>query len=133
MKEISKKTIYLDNFDVNVKCYFSLAEIQQIVNAVVKFNTWAERQENVVMLTLFHATDIGEEKLNKLNSEVVIESGLFEAVKNCIVNFDEIEKALTYTESFGRNMKIVLDQTAPQINDLLDLVVKKYGKAITKE
>lgn len=130
---VEKKTAYLNEYDVTVNKFLLPAQVQQIANAVVKFDTWAERENNIIMLVMFHATDVDEKELEEIGVNKLIESGLFEKVKYAIDNFYEIDEAIEYTESFARNMKLVLDKSAPQINDLLDLVVKRYVKTTTKK
>lgn len=130
---VEKKTVYLNEYGVTVNKFLLPAQIQQIANAVIKFNTWSERENNIIMLVMFHATDVDEKELEEIGVNKLIESGLFEKVKYAIDNFYEIDEAIIYTESFARNMKLVLDKSAPQINDLLDLVVKRYGKTTTKK
>lgn len=133
MNEISKKIVHLDEYDVNVSCFLTVGQIQAIVNGAVTFDKWAEREQCIIMMTMYYATDIGQDKLEEIGVEAIVESGLFYAVKKAIVNFDDIEKALEYTESFSRNMAIVLQRSAPQLEGILDKVMKLYGKNAVKK
>ena len=133
MNEMTKRTVYLEEYDIIVNCYLLPAQIQQIANAVANFKTWAEREQNIVMLTLFHATNIEKEQLEHMGVNAFIESGLFEVVKNSIVNFYELKEAIEYEESFSKNVSLVLEKAGPQINELLEMVSKRYGKSSTKK
>lgn len=124
---VSKKTVYLEEYDVEVKCYLNIAEIQQIVNSTLKFDTWSGRKQNIIMLVMYHATNVGANKLEEIGVQKIIESGLFDAVKNNIKNYNEIQEGIEYTESFTRNMGLVLTKSGPQIVELLKLVGNRYG------
>ena len=130
---VKKETQYLEEYDVTVNSYLLPAQIQQIANAVAKYDTWAEREQNIIMLTMYHATDVDEKELEEAGVNAIVESGLFDVVTYHIKNFYAVQEAIDYNESIGRNMRLVLKHSGPQINSLLDLVVKHYGKATSKE
>lgn len=108
---------YLEEFDVHVNKRLSYAEIQSIVNATEALmktetttkrgemrlcNSWAERQENIDMLVLLFATDIGKEKLQEISHLQLLHSGLIDAVKNNIENYWQLEVAFNYTNSWDK-------------------------------
>ena len=59
-----KETTYLEKYGVTVNRYLTYAQIQQIAEATMKFHTWAERQQNIDMLILIHATDMTVEEMS---------------------------------------------------------------------
>ena len=110
MKNIEKemKKIYLEEYDVYVNEYLTYAQIQQIVNSTLalmntfddngkKHNSWAERQENIDMLVLYHTTDLTEKELS-VSHNILLHSGLIEAVRNSIKNYMWIEDAFKFQE-----------------------------------
>lgn len=111
MKEIkSFEPVLLEEYGIHVNRYLTYAQIQQIVNAVIKFDTWAEREQNIDMLVLYHATDIGAEKLEEIGIDTLLCSGVLDKVKNCVENLWDIEYAIKYTESTQRALaQIVKD------------------------
>ena len=118
MKEIkSEDKIYLDKYDVNVNPYLTLYQIQQIVNAVTKFDTYAEREENKNILMLYHATDMTKKDIESMTYELMQQSGLIEDVAAAIKNYNEIDKAIQWTESIGRS----LNQIAGEIHKMMHL------------
>lgn len=123
MKEIKNYTpIYLEKYDIHVNRYLTYAQIQQIVNAVIKFDTWAERQQNIDMLILYHATDIGAEKLEKIGIDNLLCSGVVINVKDCIQNYYDILDAIEYTESTQRALAQIvhkLPEYSKQIEDMI--------------
>lgn len=106
MKELQniEKKVYLEEFDVNVNCYLTLAQIQQIVNAMNRFQSWSEREQNKNILILYHTTDIGKEKIEEYDYDTFQNSGLLDAVLSKIENLNKLDEAITYTESIHRTM-----------------------------
>lgn len=106
MKElIADKKVYLEGYDVSVSTYLTYAQIQQIANATVQLDTWAERQQNIDMLVLLHATDIETETLMNTDADIFLTSGLVRKVKGIIRNYNDIYEAIKYTESTQNTIK----------------------------
>lgn len=121
---------YLSEYDVRVKPYLTYAQIQQIVKATQKLDTWAERQQNIDMLVLYHATDIGKENIEGTGHDVFLGSGLIDAVMAEIKNVGEIYVALEYTESIQRFLT-ALSRELPKYLETAKMV-KKNGKSSKK-
>lgn len=129
MKEIVKhEPVYLEAFDIHVNQYLTYAQIQQIVDAVKVFDVYAERMQNIDMLVLFHATDMGRENIEKYDHDTLLCSGLIDAVKSKILNFYLIQEGINYTESTQRAMAQIMKQLPETIKPLQE-VMKKYGNA----
>ena len=121
MKELkATEQVYLEDYDVHVNRYLTLAQIQQIVNAIKVFDTWAEREQNKNVLVLYHATDIGKEALEASDYNLLQSSGLIDNVLDCIVNFYDIDKALDWTESTQRALAQIIKDGLPQIRKILE-------------
>lgn len=132
MKEInSMPSIYLEEFDIDVNSYLTYAQIQQIVNAVIKFDTWAERQQNIDLLVLYHATNIGKENIEKLGHETLLKSGLIDNVFEKIINIDKVYGAIEYTESTKRALSQILKEM-PKLLDSFKKIDKKNGTSSKK-
>ena len=136
MKEIKgNQTVYLEDYDITVNKYLTYAQIQQIANAVVAASandaddTWASRETNIDMLMLYHATDIGKEKLEEIGHDVLLTSGLIEAVRYRIENLYNVDEAIDYIENNQRAINKML-KSLPKILEetkgLQDLM-KKHG------
>ena len=136
MKEIKgNQTVYLEDYDITVNKYLTYAQIQQIANAVVAASvndsddTWANRETNIDMLMLYHATDIGKEKLEEIGHDVLLTSGLIDAVKYRIENIYSVNDAIDYIENNQRTINKLL-KSLPKILEetkgLQDLM-KKHG------
>lgn len=116
-----KETTYLEKYGVTVNRYLTYAQIQQIVEATMKFHTWAERQQNIDMLVLVHATDMTVEEIEKHTHDELLQCGLIDKVTNNIENMWDIGYALDYHESTQR----ALAQILGEINKFMDTPVGK--------
>lgn len=132
MKEIvNMGNIYLAEFDVEVAPYLSYAQIQNIVNAVCKFDVWAERQQNIDILILHYATNLTKEEIEQHNHDYFLQSGLIDNVKNNIKNLQQIYQAIDYTQSTQR----ALNQIVKELPKLMEPLkkVKDSGNKSSKK
>ena len=136
MKEIKgNQTVYLEDYDITVNKYLTYAQIQQIANAVVASSvndsddTWANRETNIDMLMLYHATDIGKEKLEEIGHDVLLTSGLIEAVRYRIENLYNVDEAIDYIENNQRAINKMLKSLPKILEDSKGLqgLMKKHG------
>lgn len=136
MKEIKgNQTVYLEDYDITVNKYLTYAQIQQIANAVVAASindsddTWANRQTNIDMLMLYHATDIGKEKLEEIGHNDLLTSGLIEAVRYRIENLYNIDAAIDYIEDNQRAINKLLKSLPKVLEETKGLqnLMKKHG------
>ena len=136
MKEIKgNQTVYLEDYDITVNKYLTYAQIQQIANAVVAASTndaddtWANRETNIDMLMLYHATDIGKEKLEEIGHDALLTSGLIEAVRCCIENLYNVDEAIDYIENNQRAINKMLKSLPKILEDSKGLqgLMKKHG------
>ena len=136
MKEIKgNQTVYLEDYDITVNKYLTYAQIQQIANAVVAASvndaddTWANRQTNIDMLMLYHATDIGKKKLEEIGHDALLTSGLIEAVRCCIENLYNVDEAIDYIENNQRAINKMLKSLPKILEDSKGLqgLMKKHG------
>ena len=134
MKEIKgNQAVYLEDYDVTVNKYLTYAQIQQIVNAVEKAaqtdDSWATRETNIDMLVLYHATNLGKEKLEEIGHETLLQSGLIDKVTAQIVNYQQLKEALDFTESLPRATYKLISQLPKVLdNDAFKAAMKQYGK-----
>lgn len=124
MNNIKKNSpVYLKGYDVHVNQYLTYAQIQQIVNSVAKIDTWSEREQNIDMLILLHATDIGIDSLEKNEHNVLLESGLIDSVKENIRNLSSVYDAIKYNESIQRSL-IQITRELPKYLNKVEEVMK---------
>lgn len=117
-------TTFLKEFDVEVNQYLTYAQIVQISQAVSQFTNWAERQQNIDILVLFHATNMSKEKIESMTHDEMLTSGLLEAVKNNVVNYYQIKDCIDYTESIQRALSQIAKRLPEITNNLKSIGVK---------
>lgn len=136
MKEIKgNQTVCLEDYDITVNKYLTYAQIQQIANAVVAASmddsqdTWADRQTNIDMLVLYHATNIGKEKLEEIGHDDLLTSGLIDAVFQQINNAYSVYEAIDYIEDNQRAIGKMLKSLPKILEDSkgLQALMKKHG------
>ena len=136
MKEIKgNQTVYLEDYDITVNKYLTYAQIQQIANAVVAASandaddTWANRETNIDMLVLYHATDIGKEKLEEIGHDALLTSGLIDAVRYRIENIYSVNDAIDYIGNNQRAINKLLKSLPKILEDSKGLqgLMKKHG------
>ena len=136
MKEIKgNQTAYLEDYDITVNKYLTYAQIQQIANAVVAASandaddTWANRETNIDMLVLYHATDISKEKLEEIGHNDLLTSGLIDAVRYRIENIYSVNDAIDYIENNQRAINKLLKSLPKVLEEAKGLqdLMKKHG------
>lgn len=129
MKEIDK--IYLKDYDVYVNPYLSYAQIQVIANSVKTMGSWAERQQNIDMLVLAFGTSLDRATIEAKDHDYWLNTGLIDEVKKNIINFGDIQGAITYEESIIKLLKTI-SQEIPEFNKKVDEVMKNASGSSKK-
>ena len=121
------KKVKLEEYDIEIDSYLTYAQVQQIVNSALHCENWAERQQTIDMLMLYHATNIPLEELENIGHDKLLQSGLIDVVKENVRNYYQIFDVLKYTTSTNR----ALGQIFKQISELLPTLEKvvKRGKS----
>lgn len=135
MKELTKMAIYNDEYEIEINRYLTYAQIQQICNAVRQFETWSERQKNIDLLLLYHATDMTQEEIESYSDEELLQSGLIDMVKETVKNYEDIYDAIAYTESISKAVtKVVREMNkvlkSPDMKKKIDEVAKKVVNGV---
>lgn len=132
MTEIKEKEkIYLDEFDIHVNPYLTYDQIEQIVKVLKSEDEWMLYQQNIDMLILFHVTDLGKERIEELGHEILLTSGLIDAVKKEIINIDQLYQAIEYTQSTQRALLQIIKRLPDTIQPLIEKM-SKHGKTSKK-
>ena len=81
------------------------------------------------MLMLYHATDIGKEKLEEIGHDALLTSGLIEAVRCRIENLYNVDEAIDYIENNQRAINKMLKSLPKILEDSKGLqgLMKKHG------
>ncbi len=126
MKEIKRKaSVYNKEYDIHINEYLTYSQIQQIIDSTINFDVWAERKQNIDMLIVYHATDIGLETLDSLTHDDIMQSGLLDCVYETVKNIELIYEGLNYTQSIQRSLTQILT-LLPDSLKKLEKEFKKY-------
>lgn len=109
MKELKTKTIHNDEYDVEINALLSATQIDKIAQEVIKLGTYLEREQMICYLVLNYCTNISKEAIEDADPDVIVQSGLWEAVKSSVYNFYEIEDAIKFYESPVRMLAEIAD------------------------
>lgn len=109
MKELKTKTIHNDEYDVEINALLSATQIDKIAQEVIKLGTYLEREQMICYLVLNYCTNIDKEAIEDADPDVIVQSGLWEAVKSSVYNFYEIEDAIKFYESPVRMLAEIAD------------------------
>lgn len=124
MKEIKEFTDeYVEDYGVHIKLYLTYSEIQAIANAAIKFDTWAERNENIDILLIHFATDMDDKDIEELGHDKLLKSGMIDIVKANVINFCEIDTAIAFAESPMRLLTKIAKEM-PEFSKRVDEVMK---------
>ena len=113
--------------NIKVKPYLTYAQIQNIVNQVEQFDTWAERETAIDFMLMSYATDMPEKDVEAIGHDTLVSSGTMDGVRNLIKNLDRVYDAIAYTESTARALKQILEEM-PKMMEPLKEMQEKYAK-----
>ncbi len=126
MKELKElDPIYSQKFDIHIKPYLSLSQIQKIINEVLQVENFEERESIIDYLILCYATDIGQSKIDELGPDILLQSGLIDEVKNNIENLNKLFEGITYHESAGKALREIAKKLPEDLNEMMKDVVHK--------
>lgn len=126
MKELKElDPIYSQKFDIHIKPYLSLSQIQKIINEVLQVENFEERESIIDYLILCYATDIGQSKIDELGPDILLQSGLIDEVKNNIENLNKLFEGITYHESAGKALREISKKLPEDLNEMMKDVVHK--------
>lgn len=120
------KMVHLDKYDINVKPFLTLAEIQAIANAIKPDMSWAERQQIIDMSILRLCTDMTDADLETPH-DLLYGCGLIDDVASHVGNVFEVERAIAYESSWVK-LLAQLAKELPQYVEKLEDMVKKDGR-----
>lgn len=126
MKELKElDPIYSQKFDIHIKPYLSLSQIQKIINEVLQVENFEERESIIDYLILCYATDIGQSKIDELGPDILLQSGLIDEVKENIENLNKLFEGITYHESAGKALREIAKKLPEDLNGMMKDVVHK--------
>lgn len=124
---IRETTCQVIEKDIVVNPYLTYAQIQNIVNAVCKFDVWAERQQNIDILLLHYVTDLTDDEIEQYGHDFLIQSGVIDEVKASVKNLNQVYEAIEYTQSTQRALNQIVKEL-PKIMEPLKKAMERGSK-----
>lgn len=125
---VNLQEVNLIEKEITVNPYLTYSQIQNIVNAVCQFDSWADREQNIDILLLYHATNLSKEDIEEYGHEALLQSGIIDEVRANVKNFGQIREAIAYTQSVEKSLAAISKQLPKIIED-----VKKNGLKPSKK
>lgn len=114
--------------EITVNPYLTYSQIQNIVNAVCQFDSWADREQNMDVLLLYYTTNLSKEDIEEYGHEALLQSGIIDEVRANVKNFGQIREAIAYTQSAEKSLAAISKQLPKIVED-----VKKNGLKPSKK
>lgn len=112
MKDLMKKmpkNVYLSEYDINVTPYLTDMQILIICTQLLDCENYIERQIYLCTAIMEFCTDMTEEDFEKVDYNILLNSGLLNAVYSKINNIDMINQYMKHEESITRTISKCLD------------------------
>lgn len=123
------KKVKLEEYDIEINNYLTYAQIQQIVNSALHCENWAERQQTIDMLMMYHSTNISLEELEKFGHDVLLQSGIIKAVQDNIENYYQILQGIDFYNSWIKVLTDFAKQMPSTMEKIQKLVVSRHAKS----
>lgn len=125
---VNLQEVNLIEKEITVNPYLTYSQIQNIVNAVCQFDSWADREQNIDILLLYYATNLSKEDIKEYGHEAFLQSGIIDEVRANVKNFGQIREAIAYTQSVEKSLAAISKQLPKIVED-----VKKNGLKPSKK
>lgn len=125
---VNLQEVNLIEKEITVSPYLTYSQIQNIVNAVCQFDSWADREQNMDVLLLYYTTNLSKEDIEEYGHEALLQSGIIDEVRANVKNFGQIREAIAYTQSVEKSLAAISKQLPKIVED-----VKKNGLKPSKK
>ena len=125
---VNLQEVNLIEKEITVNPYLTYSQIQNIVNSVCQFDSWADREQNMDVLLLYYTTNLSKEDIEEYGHEALLQSGIIDEVRANVKNFGQIREAIAYTQSVEKSLAAISKQLPKIVED-----VKKNGLKPSKK
>ena len=125
---VNLQEVNLIEKEITVNPYLTYSQIQNIVNAVCQFDSWADREQNMDVLLLYYTTNLSKEDIEEYGHEALLQSGIIDEVRANVKNFGQVREAIAYTQSVEKSLAAISKQLPKIVED-----VKKNGLKPSKK
>ena len=114
---VNLQEVNLIEKEITVNPYLTYSQIQNIVNAVCQFDSWADREQNMDVLLLYYTTNLSKEDIEEYGHEALLQSGIIDEVRANVKNFGQIREAIAYTQSVEKSLAAISKQLPTIVED----------------
>lgn len=116
MKELTMPNeVYIEEFDIKVRPYLTSDEVIAIGQLMVESANYIEQELVLMVNTLIACTDIPEEDIQDMDIDLMICSGLWDAVSRRIINVSSPWDYVFHEEDMSIAVAKFLNQTLPNM------------------
>ena len=118
--------VYIEEFDITVRPYLRFDEIMSIGALMVGAESYTEQELTLIVNTLVQCTPLTTEDVDEMDLDEVVQSGLWRAIENCIVNIESVWDYVYHEEDINVAVAKFLNSTVPTlVNTYIDRLPKQ--------
>lgn len=119
MKKLkARRNVYLEEFDIEVKPYLNMDEINTIVEAVKDMTDYVERMALINMFVVKNATNMSDDDFAKLDVNLVVTSGFLYKVLGVVENLDMVYDCIAMYDGADYKIGVFLDKMLEEIQNM---------------
>lgn len=127
------KMVYLKDYDVHVKPYIEADKIITIGETMLGANNFMEQELILAVNVIDECTDVDINELEKIDIDIILHSGLWDAVQEIVYNVDMVRDYVKHGENVEVAIANFLNNTVPAMVDKLDKNLSKYIRRLPKD
>lgn len=134
MKDITMpKDYHSEKYDLDIQTYIPSELVADIAETALQMNSYIEQQICIAVNVIRECTNIDVEKaLDEMDVNVIMYSGLWEEVKQHIMNMHEIYNYIAHAEDAQVAVAKFFNITLPEFMEKIDKDLTKYIKKMPK-
>ena len=134
MKNITMpKDYHSEKYDLDIQTYIPSELVADIAETALQMNSYIEQQICIAVNVIRECTNIDVEKvLDEMDVNVIMYSGLWEEVKQHIINMHEIYNYIAHAQDAQIAVARFFNVTLPEFMDKIDKDLTKYIKKLPK-
>lgn len=134
MKDITMpKDYHSEKYDLDIQTYIPSELVADIAETALQMNSYIEQQICIAVNVIRECTNIDVEKvLDEMDVNVIMYSGLWEEVKQHIINMHEIYNYIAHAQDAQIAVARFFNVTLPEFMDKIDKDLTKYIKKLPK-
>ena len=127
------KDYHSEKYDLDIQTYIPSELVADIAETALQMNSYIEQQICIAVNVIRECTNIDVEKvLDEMDVNVIMYSGLWEEVKQHIINMHEIYNYIAHAQDAQIAVARFFNVTLPEFMNKIDKDLTKYIKKLPK-